>query len=89
MEDRVTPAESTMHFYFNWAKERIDEMDAAVGSLEGKATQVKADSKVKAEQLIADFKRRRDEFEAPAKYRSRGEVAGRGRAPTGSPVERI
>ena len=29
------PAESTMHFYFNWAKERIDEMDAALASLEG------------------------------------------------------
>ena len=61
------PAESKMHFYFNWAKERIDEMDAAVASLEGKATQVKADSKMKAEQLIADLKKRRDEFEALAK----------------------
>ena len=61
------PAESKMHFYFNWAKERIDEMDAAVASLEGKATQVKANSKMKAEQLIADLKKRRDEFEALAK----------------------
>jgi hypothetical protein len=60
-------AERTMHFYFNWAKERIDEMDAAVVSLEGKATQVMADSKVKAEQLIADLKKRRDEFEAQLK----------------------
>lgn len=61
------PAESTMHFYFTWAKERIDEMDAAVASLEGKATEVKANSKVKAEQLIADLKKRRDEFEVLAK----------------------
>jgi hypothetical protein len=61
------PAESQMHFYFNWVKERIDEMDAAVASLEDKATQVKADSTVKAEQLIADLKKRRDEYEALAK----------------------
>lgn len=57
------PAESTMHFYFNWAKERIDEMDAALASLEAKVPQVKADAKVKADQLIADLKKRRDEFQ--------------------------
>jgi hypothetical protein len=25
----VMPEQSSMHFYLNWAKERIDEMDAA------------------------------------------------------------
>jgi len=61
------PASSTMHFYFNWAKERIDEMDAVLASLEARAIQVKADAKVKAEQSIADLKKRRAEFEALAK----------------------
>ena len=28
--------QSSMHFYLNWAKERIDEMDAALASLEPK-----------------------------------------------------
>src|SRR6516164_2849682 len=32
------PAES-MHFYLNWAKERIDEMDATLASLEAEAGQ--------------------------------------------------
>ena len=59
--------ESKMHFYVNWAKERLDEMDAALASLEAKVPQVKADSKVKAEQAIADLKRRRDEFASLAK----------------------
>ena len=47
--------QSSMHFYLNWTKERIDEMDAALASLEAKASQVQADSKAKADQLIARF----------------------------------
>ena len=38
------PAQSSMHFYFNWAKERIDEMDAILASLEAKAGEVQANS---------------------------------------------
>jgi len=68
--------ESTMHFYFNWAKERIDEMDAALASLEAKAPQVKADAKVKIDQLIADLKKRREEFQALARKQAEaGEAA--------------
>jgi hypothetical protein len=52
-----------MHFYVNWAKERLDEMDAAVASLEGKAGQVKAESRVKADQLVADLRKKRDQFQ--------------------------
>ena len=69
-------AQSSMHFYLNWAKERIDEMDAALGSLEAIASRLQADSKVKADQLIADFHKRRDEFEAAVKKEAEaGEVA--------------
>jgi hypothetical protein len=32
--------QSNIHFFTNWAKERLDEMDAAVTSLEGKAAEV-------------------------------------------------
>jgi hypothetical protein len=68
--------ESSMHVYLNWTKERIDEMDATLASLEAKATLVKADSKVKADQLIADLKKRRDEFGANAKAQAQaGEAA--------------
>jgi hypothetical protein len=59
MEDIV---ESSAHFYFNWAKERIDEMDAVVASLEGKASQLAADSRVTAEKIVADLRAKRDEF---------------------------
>ncbi len=69
-------ADSTMHFYFNWAKERIGEMDAALASLEAKAKELKANSKVKAAQSIADLKKRRDDFESLAKKQAEaGEAA--------------
>ncbi|MDE5445352.1 hypothetical protein GWG65_28755 [Bradyrhizobium sp. CSA207] len=68
--------QSSMHFYLNSAKERIDEMDAALASFEVKATEAKAESMVKADQIIADLKRRRDEFQAQLKTQAEaGEAA--------------
>ena len=58
---------SSMHIYLNWTKQRLDEMDAALASLEAKASQQKTDTKAKSDQLIADLKKRRDEFQAKAK----------------------
>jgi len=70
------PEQSSMHAYLNWAKQRIDEMDATLASLEAKTGQMKADSKVKADQLVADLKKRRDEFQAQAKAQAHaGEAA--------------
>jgi len=70
------PEQSSMHFYLNWAKERIDEMDAALASFEVKAGEAKAESKVKAEQIIADLKKRRDEFQVQLKAQAEaGEAA--------------
>ena len=61
------PEQSSMHFYLNWAKERLDEMDATLASLEAKAGQVKANSKIKANQLREHLQKRRDEFQATVK----------------------
>src|SRR5256884_4286302 len=74
--EAIMPAQGRMHFYLNWAKERIDEMDATLASLEAKASQVQADSNVKANQLIADLQKRRDEFQAAVKKQTEaGEAA--------------
>jgi hypothetical protein len=74
--ETMMPEQSKMHFYLNWAKERIDEMDATLASLEAKASQVQADSKVKANQLIADLQKHRDEFQADVKkHAEAGEAA--------------
>jgi hypothetical protein len=67
---------TTMHVYLNWTKERLDEMDATLASLEAKVSQQKADAKAKADQLIGDLKERRDEFQAKAKAQAAaGEAA--------------
>ena len=68
------PEQSRMHFYLNWAKERIDAMDAALASFETKAGQVQA--KVKTSQLIVDLKNQRDAFQETVKQQAKaGEVA--------------
>ena len=46
--------QSSMHAYLNWTKQRIDEMDATLAALETKGSQLKAESQVKADQLVAD-----------------------------------
>lgn len=69
------PGQSSMHSYLSWAKERIDEMDAALASLEKGASRVQAGSKAKANQFIADLKKRRDEFQvAISKQADAGEA---------------
>jgi hypothetical protein len=74
--EAIMAEQSSMHGYLNWTKQRIDEMDATLASLETKAGQVKAESKTKAEQTIADLKKRRDEFQAKAKAQAQaGEAA--------------
>ncbi|MBR0825708.1 hypothetical protein JQ596_09170 [Bradyrhizobium manausense] len=74
--------QSSMHFYLNWAKERIDEMDAALASFEVKATEAKADSRVKVDQIIADLKERRDEAQALLKTQAEAGEAAWARAKT-------
>lgn len=54
---------SSVHLYLNWAKERIDEMDAVLTSLQNRATQVTAESRAAADQLVADLRSRRDAFQ--------------------------
>ena len=55
--------QSSMHFYVNWAKERLDEMDATLASLEGTAGELRADARAKAEPVLAEMRNRRDKFQ--------------------------
>lgn len=54
--------QSSIHFYLNWAKARIDEMDATLASLESKVSEVDADARVKANQVLTDLRKKRDDF---------------------------
>ncbi len=67
---------SSAHYYLNWAKERIDEMDAFLSSLEGKAAQLTAESRAAADKIVADLHVKRDAFLAEMKKQSEaGEAA--------------
>lgn len=51
-------------------------MDAALGSFEIKADNAKAESKLKADQIVADLRKCRDEFQAELKTQAQaGEAA--------------
>ena len=53
---------SAIHFYLNWAKERIDEMDATLASFEAKVSELQADARTKANHALADMRKKRDDF---------------------------
>ena len=58
---------SSAHVYLNWAKERIDEMDAVLGSLESKAGQIAAESRATAEKIVGELRAKRDAFSSDIK----------------------
>ena len=67
--------QSSIHFYLNWAKERIDEMDATLASLETKVSEVQVDTRVKANQILADLRKKRDDFRFTVKKQAEANEA--------------
>jgi hypothetical protein len=55
--------QSRFHFHIEWAKERLDEMDAILVSLERQVRETQTASRAKTDQLIADLRKSRDEFQ--------------------------
>ena len=56
------PASASVQFFLNWAKERTDEMDATLASLESRVDDVQATRPAQARQFISDLRARRDAF---------------------------
>jgi hypothetical protein len=54
--------QSNIHFFTIWAKERLDEMDAAVTSFEGNLAELQSDARDKANKVLADLLKQRDDF---------------------------
>jgi hypothetical protein len=54
--------QGNIHFFANWAKERLDEMDATLTSLEGKTAEVQADARDKANKVLIELRKNRDAF---------------------------
>ena len=69
------PAHSKIQPYLNWAKERIDEMDATLAALEGKVGEVHADARLKADTILADLRKKSDQFRASAEKQAEANEA--------------
>ena len=69
------PTQSSIHFYVNWAKERLDEMEAVLTSLEGKAGEMQADARDKASKALADLGKSRDVFREAIKKQAEANEA--------------
>ena len=67
--------QSNTHFFVNWAKGRLDEMDATLTSLEGKVGGVQADARDKANKVLADLRKKRDDFRDTVKKQSEANEA--------------
>lgn len=69
-------AQSSMHFHIEQAKERLNEIDATLASLESETGKVQAASRARADRLIAELRQRRGEFQEAVKaLGERGEAA--------------
>lgn len=71
---------SKIHPFAEWAKSRLDEMDAALAVFETKANDVGAGTLKKADAAIADMKKHRDVFAARIKREHDSDVKAWGEA---------
>lgn len=62
--------QSNIHFYVNWAKERLDEMEAVLTSLEGKVGETQADARERASQALDSLRKSRDIFRDTVKQQA-------------------
>ena len=68
--------QSNIHFYVNWAKERLDEMDATLTSFENKVAEVQADARDRADKVLSAMRAKRDEFRNIVKKQAEANEAG-------------
>lgn len=71
-----TAAPSGVHMYLDWAKERLDEVEATVASLGKTAGKLQGEARAKADRALGDMRARGDSFrKAIAKEGEGGEAA--------------
>ena len=75
--------QDNIHFFTNWARERLDEMDATLTSLDDKAAEVQADAREKAGKVLAELRKNRDEFRDAIKKQAGANEAAWTSAKTG------
>lgn len=62
LENSDVTTERSIRYYLNWAKARIDEMDATLASLEATIGELQADARQKGQLILANLRNKRDDF---------------------------
>jgi hypothetical protein len=68
-------SQSTVHPYLDWAKERLDEIDATLASFEHNAAKLQADARTKAEKAMVAMRAARDDFRKSIKEQGQASEA--------------
>jgi hypothetical protein len=68
-------ARSSVHGSIDWAKERLDEMDATLALLEKKLGDFKSENRAEAERVIADMREQREALKQVVDAKSRATEA--------------
>jgi len=68
-------ARSSVHVSIDWAKERLDEMDATLASLEKKLGDLKSENRAAAERAIAEMREQREAFKQTVEARKQASEA--------------
>jgi vacuolar-type H+-ATPase subunit H len=55
--------ENYLHHFTNWAKERLDEINATLKSMEGRVGALRDEAKTQTEKAISDIRAQRDVFQ--------------------------
>ncbi len=55
-------SQSKMHPYVDWAKERLDEIDATLASFESSVAKMQTEARARAEKALTDIRGTRDAF---------------------------
>ena len=56
-------SETDTHLFSNWAKERLDEIEATLAALQSRVDSLQADTKTQAEKTIAEIRAQQQVFQ--------------------------
>jgi ElaB/YqjD/DUF883 family membrane-anchored ribosome-binding protein len=79
---KPTMTPSGVHLYLDWAKERLDEVDATVASLVKTAGKVQGEARTKADHALSDIRARGDAFRKAIAAQREGSEAAWSKAKT-------
>ena len=81
-ETRPITAQSTVHMYFDWAKARLNEVDATLAALESRVGELAGDARARADRALAEMRARGDAFRKAIKKESEANEAAWARTKT-------